>query len=68
MFFTDVSVVQVLAMDQDDPNTYNSVVRYKLVGQEPSGDAFHIDPVTGNISVASVGVLDREVLKLKQSY
>lgn len=61
--FTDVSVMQVSAKDPDDPTTLNGIVRYKLVGQEPSSDAFRIDPVTGNISVASVGILDREVLK-----
>lgn len=57
--------MQVSAKDLDDPNTFNGIVRYKLVGQEPRGDAFRIDPVTGNISLASVGILDREVLKLK---
>ncbi|KAI7802358.1 B-cadherin-like [Triplophysa rosa] len=60
----NVFVVQVSAKDLDDPNTFNGIVRYKLVGQEPSGDAFHIDPVTGNISLASFGILDRETYPL----
>lgn len=57
--------MQVSAKDLDDPNTFNGIVRYKLVGQEPRDDAFRIDPVTGNISLASIGILDREVLKRK---
>lgn len=66
MFYTDVSIIQVTAEDLDDPETFNAMVRYKLVRQEPNGGVFHIDPTSGVISLASVGVLDREVLKLQR--
>lgn len=66
MFYTDVSVVQVTAKDLDDPKTFNAMVRYRLVRQEPNSGVFHIDPTNGLISLASMGILDREVLKLKR--
>lgn len=54
------------AEDLDDPKTFNAIVRYKLVRQEPNDGVFHIDPTNGVISLASMGILDREVLKLKR--
>ncbi|XP_051952764.1 B-cadherin-like [Xyrauchen texanus] len=56
----NVPVTQVTADDLDDPETENSIIRYKLVRQEPIGGVFHIDPVSGVISLASFGTLDRE--------
>lgn len=66
MFYApiDVPVIQVTAKDIDDPETGNAIVRYKLVSQKPNGGVFHIDPASGVISLATMGILDREVLKL----
>ncbi|XP_052437729.1 B-cadherin-like [Carassius gibelio] len=51
-------IIQVTAKDIDDPETANGIVHYKLV--RPNGGLFHIDPVSGVISLATVGILDRE--------
>ncbi|XP_026142645.1 B-cadherin [Carassius auratus] len=51
-------IIQVTAKDIDDPETANGIVHYKLV--RPNGGVFHIDPVSGVISLATVGILDRE--------
>ncbi|KAL1257097.1 hypothetical protein QQF64_012642 [Cirrhinus molitorella] len=56
----NVSVIQVTAKDIDDPETGNGIVRYKLVKQEPNGGVFRIDPTSGVISLATMGILDRE--------
>ncbi|XDV29176.1 hypothetical protein PO909_032326, partial [Leuciscus waleckii] len=55
-----VPLIQVTAEDLDDPNTLNAIVRYKLVRQDPNVGAFRIDPTNGVISLASLGILDRE--------
>lgn len=52
------------AKDIDDPETANGIVRYKLVRQEPNGGVFQIDPTSGVISLATIGILDREVINL----
>lgn len=65
MFYIDVPIIQVTAEDLDDPKTLNAIVRYKLERQDPNVGAFRIDPTNGVISLASMGILDREVLKLK---
>ncbi|KAI2653389.1 Cadherin-1 [Labeo rohita] len=56
----NVPVIQVTAKDIDDPETGNAIVRYKLVSQKPNGGVFHIDPASGVISLATMGILDRE--------
>ncbi|XP_077050186.1 B-cadherin [Siphateles boraxobius] len=56
----NVPLIQVTAEDLDDPRTLNAIVRYKLVTQDPSIGAFRIDPTNGVISLASMGILDRE--------
>ncbi|NP_001352785.1 uncharacterized protein LOC793186 precursor [Danio rerio] len=53
-------VMQVTAEDLDDPTSSNSIVRYKLLKQEPNSGVFHIDQTTGVISLALMGILDRE--------
>ncbi|KAK7160515.1 hypothetical protein R3I93_008226 [Phoxinus phoxinus] len=56
----NVPLIQVTAEDLDDPKTLNAIVRYKLVRQDPNVGAFRIDPTNGVISLASMGILDRE--------
>uniref|UniRef100_A0A8C1G016 Cadherin-1 n=1 Tax=Cyprinus carpio TaxID=7962 RepID=A0A8C1G016_CYPCA len=51
-------IIQVTAKDIDDPETANGIVRYKLV--RPNSGVFHIDPASGVISLATMGILDRE--------
>lgn len=58
----DEPIIQVTAKDIDDPETANGIVRYKLV--RPNSGVFHIDPASGVISLATMGILDREVLNL----
>ncbi|KAF4101163.1 hypothetical protein G5714_017595 [Onychostoma macrolepis] len=53
-------VIKVTVKDIDDPETANGIVRYKLVRQEPNGGVFHIDSASGVISLATIGILDRE--------
>uniref|UniRef100_A0A673N6L6 Cadherin-1 n=1 Tax=Sinocyclocheilus rhinocerous TaxID=307959 RepID=A0A673N6L6_9TELE len=57
-------IIQVMAKYTDDPETANGIVRYKLVRQEPNRGVFHIDPASGVIGLATMGILDREVLNL----
>lgn len=56
--------MQVTATDADDEvNTYNAAIVYKILSQEPpepDKEMFVINPDTGVISVLTTG-LDREV-------
>ncbi|XP_076128645.1 B-cadherin-like [Alosa pseudoharengus] len=55
-------IVQIRAEDQDDPETENAMVRYKILRQDPAqpnAEMFSINEVSGLVSVASVG-LDSE--------
>ncbi|XP_066875876.1 zinc finger protein 90 homolog isoform X1 [Kogia breviceps] len=55
-----ISVMQVTATDEDDAiNTYNGVVAYSILSQEPKELMFTVHRSTGTISVISSG-LDRE--------
>uniref|UniRef100_A0A671V8Y9 Cadherin-1 n=1 Tax=Sparus aurata TaxID=8175 RepID=A0A671V8Y9_SPAAU len=56
------TVIQVLATDADEPNNYNSDLRYRILSQDPAlpnDRLFEIQPITGAITVNAVG-LDRE--------
>ena len=60
---TGFVVCTVNATDADAPGNDNSDVRYSILNQEPKTPAdklFAINPVSGAIRVAAVG-LDREV-------
>ena len=60
-------MIQVLATDADEPNNYNSDLRYRILSQDPalpSDRLFEIQPITGHITVNIVG-LDREVRAAK---
>ncbi|XP_039893082.1 cadherin-1-like [Simochromis diagramma] len=55
-------VVRVEAKDDDEPNTDNSELRYRILNQDPplpTDNMFEINPVTGSIRVTGKG-LDRE--------
>ncbi|KAL2093107.1 hypothetical protein ACEWY4_010419 [Coilia grayii] len=58
------SVMTMTAMDADDPNTDNAVLRYNIVRQspdKPSPHMFYIDPDRGHILTGiSPTLLDRE--------
>lgn len=59
----DFDVIQVVAIDLDQPNNDNSEIRYSIVSQDPelpSSNMFMINPITGGIRV-NAGGLDREV-------
>ncbi|XP_065327937.1 B-cadherin-like [Pelmatolapia mariae] len=55
-------VVRVEAKDDDEPNSDNSDLRYRILNQDPplpTDNMFEINPVTGSIRVTGRG-LDRE--------
>ncbi|XP_015209326.2 cadherin-2 [Lepisosteus oculatus] len=55
-------VMTVTAMDKDDPNTANGILRYKILSQNPespSSNMFTINNQTGDIITVAAG-LDRE--------
>ncbi|XP_053292155.1 cadherin-1 isoform X1 [Pleuronectes platessa] len=59
---TGFEVINVVATDIDEPENPNSIVRYRILTQDPefpSGPLFAINPVTGAIRVNARG-LDRE--------
>ncbi|KAL2093097.1 hypothetical protein ACEWY4_010409 [Coilia grayii] len=64
--YPGTSVMTMTAMDADDPNTDNAVLRYNIVRQspdKPSPHMFYIDPDRGHILTGiSPTLLDREEL------
>ncbi|XP_056272199.1 B-cadherin-like [Pseudoliparis swirei] len=56
---TGDSIIKVTAVDEDDPQTNNAVIRYRIKAQTPTLDVFAVNPVSGMISVKAGG-LDRE--------
>lgn len=57
------SIMKVTAMDKDDPDTSNAIIRYQITAQHPrtsERDLFAINPASGVISVKA-SELDREV-------
>ncbi|XP_041966447.1 cadherin-13 [Alosa sapidissima] len=61
---TGTTVMTMTAVDADDPNTDNAVLRYNIMRQspdKPSPNMFYIDPERGHIvTVISPSLLDRE--------
>uniref|UniRef100_A0A8B9KVF1 Cadherin-13 n=1 Tax=Astyanax mexicanus TaxID=7994 RepID=A0A8B9KVF1_ASTMX len=64
------TVMTMTALDADDPNTDNAVLRYIILRQspeKPSPNMFYIDPERGDIiTVISPSQLDRETLPTTQ--
>lgn len=63
-------VIQVVAVDLDQPNTDNSDIRYRIMSQDPelpSRSMFVINANTGAIRVNAPG-LDREVCLIKTDF
>lgn len=63
MLSTGNPVITVTAVDKDDANTNNAIIRYQIktqIPKMPKDSMFSINPVSGLISVAAGG-LDREV-------
>ena len=56
----NASLIQFHARDLDAPNTSNSLLTYSLVSSNQS-DFFHLDPLTGLLSVASNVSFDYEL-------
>ncbi|XP_072241783.1 B-cadherin [Leuresthes tenuis] len=59
----DTPIISVTAVDKDDPETDNAIIRYKIKSQapqEPIKNMFTINSVSGLISLKADG-LDREI-------
>ncbi len=63
--YVNFFVMQVRATDSD-ASPSNSAIRYsRLTGDDPIVEAFRLDAVTGEISVANNQLLDREKMDRK---
>ncbi|XP_062474307.1 cadherin-13 isoform X1 [Pezoporus occidentalis] len=67
---TGTTVMRITAVDGDDANTDNALIRYDILKQtpdKPSPNMFFIDPEKGDIvTVVSSALLDRETMETPQ--